>query len=540
MKVRKNPSATAPGCIKETMNSRQLLATVLFVLLSFLIPRPACATESTANPNSIVADSIRAEGGSKRLAALRTVEYQGTLATSDGKASGTYSLILEQPNRLYEEVTVGNETIREAYNGKSAWRQDKAGLRTLTGAEGTMLEAAAHYRNDRLVHYRREKVRLLALGDESVRGHAAQRVEVTTSAGIKRQVAIDDASHLVLEELMPAAGAGSEPDAAKGDDRIFYDDYRAVDGVQEPYHVELMASGHDWIVSMTRVLHNPPVNDAVFAFPATSGRALPDIAALLHSVEDHQRTLEKLVEQYTCDKSSEDFEVDSHGALKSKDTEEDQVFYLDGDEVDRVVKKNGKPLSASEEQKQDEHIQKVVRDYEKKRAKEAKQGGEPKKKDNDDLTVSDFLRIDHFANPRWETFRGHEVIVFDFEPNPGYRPASTIEHLVHELSGAVWIDPQDEDVVRLEAYLNGSFKMAGGLFASVQKGSAVVFEQTKINNEVWMPSYLEAHFNAKLLLVKGFSGNFIQRYSNYQKFRVETATRTVTHQLVPPPSAPAN
>ncbi len=509
------------------MIRKRLLAAALAAMTSVAASQLSYCREAGPNPNQVIDASIRVQGGSKRLAALRTVEYQGTLTDPTGKTTGSYTLILEQPNRLYEEVTIGNQTTREAYNGKSAWRQDSAGLRTLTGTDGTMLEAAAHYRNDRLVHYRKERVRLLALGDETVRGHTGERLEVTTSAGVKREIAIDDSTHLVLEELVPgsAAGSGSGQDPAHDDTRIFYDDYRPVEGIPEPYRIEFVAPDHDWIVTMTHVLHNPAVNDSVFAFPAKTGRPLPDIAVLLHSVDDHQKAIEKLVEQYTCDKTSENFEVDSHGALKSKDTEEAQVFYLDGDEVDRVVKKNGKPLSPAEEQKQDERIQKKVRDYEKRQAKAAKQGEDPKKND-DDIPVSDFLRMDRFTNPRWETFRGHEVIVFDFAPNPDYKPAKTTERFVHQLSGAVWIDQQDAEVVRLEAYMDKSFKLADGLFASIQKGSAAVFEQTKVNNEVWLPSYLEVHFNAKVLLFKGLSGNFTQRYSNYQKFRVETVTRT--------------
>jgi hypothetical protein len=506
-----------------------------------LFVAPASYGERGADPNRIIEACIRAEGGPKRLAALRTVEYQGTVTSSDGK-TGNYTLILEQPNRLYQEVTIGTETIREAYNGKSAWRQDSAGLRTLTGADGTLLEAGAHYRNDRFLHYRKDKVRLLSLGEETVRGHAAERLAVTTLTGAKREIAIDAASHLVLEELIPGAqGSAQEAKqdighdagqaAAKGDhrvsddDRVSYDDYRTVDGVAEPYRIEFAAPDHDWVVAVTRVLHNPVVSEGVFAFPAAAGRPLPDIAELLRAVDKNQKAIDKLVEQYTCDKTSEEFEVDSHGASKSQVIKEYQVFYLDGDEVDRLVKKDGKELSAAEQQKENEHIQKVVERYEARQAKEAKQGGKDPKKDDDDLTVSDFLRIDRFTNPRREVFRGHEVIVFDFEPNPDYKPVKAEDRFVHELSGAVWIDEQAADVARLEAYLNSSFKMAGGLFASVRKGSAVVFEQSRINDEVWMPSYLEAHVNARLLLVKGMSGNFVQRYSNYQKFRVETVTR---------------
>ena len=512
---------------------RQALAAALPITFGVTLAlgpaQPGFGGEGSANAHRIVNACIQAEGGAKLLAALQTVEYQGTLTAPDGKTTGTYTLILKQPNRLYREVTVGAVTVREAYNGKSAWRQDAAGLRTLTGAEGTRLEWEADYRNDRLLHYRQQKVRLVPLGSETVRGHAAERLEATTTAGVKREIAIDDASHLVLEEVIPSSGheAGHEAgrDPGKNEERVFYDDYRTVDGIAEPYRMEFAAPGHQWVVAMTRVSHNQPVSDAVFAFPASAGRPLPDIPELLRSVESHQKEIEKLVEQYTCDKTSEEFEVDSHGATKSRSVKEYEVFYLDGDEVDRLVKKDGKDLSPAEQQKENEHIQKAVRDYEKRHAKEAKQGADEPKRQRDDVTVSDFLRIDHFTNPRREVFRGHEVIVFDFEPNPGYKPANTTERLLHDVSGAVWIDEQAADVVRLEAYLNNPFKMGGGLFASVQKGSAFVFEQAKINDEVWLPSYLEAHVNARLLLFKGLSGNFTQRYSNYQKFRVETVSK---------------
>ena len=219
--------------------------------------------------------------------------------------------------------------------------------------------------------------------------------------------------------------------------------------------------------------------------------------------------------------------MDSHGQVKSKDVKEYNVFYLDGDEVDRLVKKDGRPLTPAEEQKENEHIQKVVKEYEKKQARKAEHPNDRKevKKNNDDLQVSDFLRLVRFTNPRRETFRGHEVIVFDFEPNPSYKPKSMVESLIHQLTGAVWIDEQAQDVARLEAYMNGKFKLAGGLLASLNKGSAFTFEQSKVNDEVWMPSYLEAHVNARLLLLKGMEGNFIERYSNYRKFHVETAIK---------------
>jgi hypothetical protein len=468
---------------------------------------------------------LRAEGGSKRLAQLHTVEYQGTVTDAATKASGRFTLILKQPNCLYQEIATGGESMRLAYNGQSAWRDDQAGLRTLTGAEADALESTARYRNDRFVEYKKEKVRLRSLGDETVRGQVTHHMEVITSTGIRREVYFGASDHLILEESL--AGDGS--DLTVGE-RIFYSGFHAVDGIAEPSQIEYDQAGHTWTVTVTRVLHNPTVDDAIFSFPTASDRPLPKVADLLKAVEEHQKALEKLVEQYTCNKTRTEFEVDSRGVTIQKESKEYEVYYLGGDELDRLISKDGKPLSPDEDHRESERLQKRVQHYENKQAKATARAdnGQQKKRDKDDVQVSDFLRMDSFTNPRREIFRGHEVIVFDFEPNPTYKPDTTVERLLHELEGSVWIDEQAQDVVRLEAHLTGTFKMAGGLFASVQKGSAFTFEQAKINEEVWLPSYLEAHVSARFLLLKGLSGNFAERYANYRKFHVESVTQPGT------------
>jgi hypothetical protein len=77
-------------------------------------------------------------------------------------------------------------------------------------------------------------------------------------------------------------------------------------------------------------------------------------------------------------------------------------------------------------------------------------------------------------------------------------------------------------VARLEAYFVGDARIAGGLLANIQKGTGFVFEQEFVNNEVWLPTYEEAHVGARVLLVKGFRLSEVTRYSDYKKFRVET------------------
>lgn len=188
---------------------------------------------------------------------------------------------------------------------------------------------------------------------------------------------------------------------------------------------------------------------------------------------------------------------------------------MNGHEMARKIETDGKPLSADEQKKEDERVQKELDRYSKETAR-------PRKKNDDDVGISDFLHVDRFTNPRWERFRGQDVVVFDFGPNPDYKPKKLVEKLIYDLLGTVWVDPQAQDVARLEARFDNSFKIGGGMLASLQKGSAFEFEQSLVNNEVWLPSYDEIHVGAKLLMLKTFRDDEIDHYYGYQRFHVST------------------
>jgi len=187
-------------------------------------------------------------------------------------------------------------------------------------------------------------------------------------------------------------------------------------------------------------------------------------------------------------------------------------------------------LSEEEQKKENEKTQKRIQEEQKKEKKKEEKDEKAKEeekesKDNEDPGIEVFLRVCQFVNPRRERFRGQDVLVFDFEPNPEYKPKNLEEHVVKELAGVVWIDEKAKDVVRLEAYFVGDVHIGGGVLANLQKGTSFVFEQAYVNNEVWLPTYVEAHVGLRVLLVKGFKVNLTTQYSDYKRFNVETLNR---------------
>jgi hypothetical protein len=495
------------------MRTCLLAAPIVLILIG--LPTPAHAQDA----EKIVDQYIKAQGGSKALSKVQTLTLEGTFAnTADGK-TGTYTFDTKLPNRYYSELVVGDRSLVEAYNGKSAWHQTATGeIGTLVGVEGAQLEAAGLYYNSRLVNAKKNKLGIGFAATAKVRGKDALEIEVTTPAGIKRHVFFDPQTHLIVKEAAVLGGI---------DEEILYDDYRTVAGLKLPYKIELHRGNDAYDISVIRAAVNATVGERVFDFPKKSQVQLPDLKTLFKEIDENQKTIDKLKENYAGTRSEEETEYDKTGKVTKRELKEYTFFYLDGSEISTLVKKDGKPLSDEEQKKENEKTQKEIQNIqkheEKKEAKEEKAKEEGKdKKDDEDVGIEIFLRASQFVNPRRERFRGQDVLVFDFEPNPEFKPHKIEEKIVQKLAGVVWIDEKAHDVARLEAYFTGDFKFAGGVLVNLQKGTSFVFEQAFLNNEVWLPTYEEAHVGVRLLLVKGIKVNAVTRYSDYKKFNVES------------------
>src|ERR1700674_2018366 len=493
------------------------MRTRLLRILIALMLTGGAHTARAQDAGKIVEQYMKAAGGTRVLARIQTLTLEGTFTSDDGKM-GTYTLDTKLPNRYYVELLVDEKSLIEAYNGKSAWHQTAGGeLGTLVGPEGMQLEAAAQYYNSHLVNPKKSKMMVTFVGHAQVRGKDALQLELTTATGMKRQVFFDSQTHLIVKEAATIGGV---------EEQILYDDYRTVAGVKLPYKIELHRGSDKYDIDVTRAVINETVGERVFDFPKKSQVQLPDLKALFKEIDENQKAIDKIKENYAGSQSEEETEFEGDGRVKKREASEYTFFYLHGQEVTTRVKKDGNPLSAEEQKKENEKTQKRIEELQKrenkKEAKEEKAKQEGKSEEKDEPGIEVFLRACQFVNPRRERFRGQDVLVFDFEPNPEFKPHKMVEKLAQKLAGVVWIDEKAHDVARLEAYFTGDMKIAGGLLANLQKGTSFVFEQAFVNNEVWLPTYLEAHVGVRFLLVKGIKASVLTRYWDYKKFNVET------------------
>lgn len=249
---------------------------------------------------------------------------------------------------------------------------------------------------------------------------------------------------------------------------------------------------------------------------------LPDIGALMRSVEANQRTAEAVEKSYIFRSVATEEQLDTAGHVKKVTTTESDNYWLNGVPVRRVLRKDGKDLSAEELAKEDQRIDKEVKEARERRAREDAEGKESDPQGHEEITVSRLLALGQFTNPRRVELNGRSTIAVDYVGDPHARTKNRAEDAIREMAGTAWVDEQDRVLVRVEGTFIHAFKVGAGLVVNIRQGTHFRFDQTKVNDEVWLPLQIDAEGAARVLLFVSFTGRVHIVDSDFRKFRTST------------------
>jgi len=240
---------------------------------------------------------------------------------------------------------------------------------------------------------------------------------------------------------------------------------------------------------------------------------LPDIHKLMMEVQEHQRQLDKVRENYTYTSMQTVQDLDSNGRVTQTKTTENEDFFVNSHVIERTVKKDGKPLDDHESQKETERVTKQVEKAQK------TPPGQPL--DGEQISISRVLEIMDVRNPRRETYRGRPTILFDFVGRKDAKTHGLAEDASKKLQGTLWVDEAERTVAHLEVAFDDNFHVAGGLVANVQKGSNFRFDQEPVNGEIWLPTGGEGTVQLRVLLVKAVRQHFTEKDYDFKRFHVD-------------------
>ncbi len=230
-----------------------------------------------------------------------------------------------------------------------------------------------------------------------------------------------------------------------------------------------------------------------------------------------------LRQQYTYLQKNVTKEFDKSGKVKSTVSTVHDISILYGHQYSRLIEKNGKPLSAQDQQKEQEKLQKFTAKWERETLEDRKKrlALRAKNQEKSDAFLREIPDAYDLRLLGDEKVGGKDTWVIQAEPHPGYRPKLDNAKYFAKIHGKIWIDKTQYQWVKVDAETIDTISFGLVLFR-LSKGSRLQFEETRVNDEIWMPK--QQHITAGGRMGLFFKASIDQEvtYENYRKFQSDS------------------
>lgn len=251
--------------------------------------------------------------------------------------------------------------------------------------------------------------------------------------------------------------------------------------------------------------------------------AINDLPQLLEQVMQNQRMMNNRLTEYTSTSKQTTRWFDGKGKLKEETTWVSESYQSLKRNVEVIVSKNGKPLSAGKIEKEREQAVKALTEDEKARLQVASRptqatgpelGFTYRADEQREIRLStfDFFRAAEFFNVRQDQLNGREMILLDFRPRADFQAKERRTAPLAQLAGTVWIDLADTVTARLDAYLN-----------SDEARKAPVFQLVNVRQSdgVWLLAVIRLNAALSPATFNGLNLEYILEKSGYQRFTAQ-------------------
>jgi hypothetical protein len=257
--------------------------------------------------------------------------------------------------------------------------------------------------------------------------------------------------------------------------------------------------------------------------PAPRVLSSDQITQLIQKVADNDLVNEKKLHDYTYTERSEQRNRNGKGEVTKTETRTYEVLQIYGEQVNRLVAKDDKPLSPRDAAKEDEKIQKIIdkRKHESDSDRDKRLKKEEKERQEGREFVEEIAAAYNFTQTGTELIDGRQTYVIAAEPRPGFEPTRKEAKVLPKIRGRVWIDAAENQWVKIDVETIDTISF--GLFlARLHKGTHIVTEQMRVNDEVWLPRHTAVHVDVRLALLKNFDADLDVVDHDYKKFHAQT------------------
>ncbi len=224
-----------------------------------------------------------------------------------------------------------------------------------------------------------------------------------------------------------------------------------------------------------------------------STKPLPSAAELKQRVLQNLKRSRAEQERYICKTISRNDILDKNGNVKKRRVRQYDLFFVNGQEIDELTGKDGKPLDADQQKKEAGRIQDQIK-------KDSDMKYVEKQDARNEKQLDTLLGMLRFTNGHRVEVAGRATLAYNLTGDPEVHPHGTEETFLHAMSGTILVDEVTGELVDLNARLEHDVKVGGGLLANLHKGLWIHVRQQRYPDGIWLPNLIEGNGDARAAL----------------------------------------
>jgi len=249
---------------------RRLALIGLIPVVALVLTRASAAQGAAAaqDPDSVIEKFLAASGGRDAISKLTSRRSTGTVAVSTpaGDIQGTIQIEGKAPNKTRVVIVLdlsamgaGSMTIEQKFDGVAGIVMNS--LQGNSEVTGMMLDSMKNNAFPTPLLNYKGSATLSSIPSETVNGKPTVGVAITPKTGPAVKMYFDPETSLIVRSTTMI----SSPEVGVIEQSSTVSDYRDVGGVKLPFKVVNANAAQTVTITLTKVEHNVPLDDALFA-----------------------------------------------------------------------------------------------------------------------------------------------------------------------------------------------------------------------------------------------------------------------------------
>jgi hypothetical protein len=154
-----------------------------------------------------------------------------------------------------------------------------------------------------------------------------------------------------------------------------------------------------------------------------------------------------------------------------------------------------------------------------------------KQQDDDDKKMEELLRIIPEAFVFEDQGKEGQSERIAFHPNPGFKPKTYEQRILHALDGIVFIDLHDKRIARLSGSLGTRVEFGYGVIGHVEQGGTTEITRVHLSPGVWKTSAEKIDINGRFVSLKAINKHQDESRTGFEPVAPDTTFAQALNEI---------